>query len=96
MKAAWAHAHRQDLTIVSVGYVQITNLSEQDHVGESEGVNLNKAVITEGLKNYIEEFWQKKIIKETNKTSSFLRLLWQCDMDEGLEALRQGRERGIS
>lgn len=60
MKVAWAHAHRQDLTIVSVGYIQITNLSEQgDHFGESEGVNLNKAVIMEGLKNYIEESQQK-------------------------------------
>ena len=81
-KAAWADAQRQELTKVSVGYVQITNLPKQGHcVGKSEGVGVNKSVITEDLKSYTEEFWQKR----TNKASVFLRLFWQCDTDEGVE-----------
>ena len=50
----------QDLTTVSAGDAQITNLPEEGVcVAESEGVSLNKSAITEGLKSYTEEFWQK-------------------------------------
>ena len=50
----------QDLTTVSAGDAQIMNLPEQEVcVGESEGVNLNKSAVIEGLKSYTEEFWQK-------------------------------------
>lgn len=54
-KAAWDNAHRQDLTIISVGNIQITNLLEQDDcVRESEEASFNKGMITEYIENYTE------------------------------------------
>ena len=60
MEDSLGRCTEQDLTTVSAGDAQITNLPEQGVcVGESEGVGLNKSTVTEGLKSYTEQFWQK-------------------------------------